>query len=140
MLVHTFDPSARQERQTDLLVQRQPGLQSKFLNSQGYMEKSCPKTPPNPQRKESIVLPGPGSAGLELWHSRGRERKSIRSRGQLELPSKFKATQSCMERRLQRNKRSTQTHRLAARMEACNLLRPQNPPRPNTPLEELLDS
>jgi hypothetical protein len=36
-------PALKRQRQMDLWVQGQPGLQSKFQDSQGYTEKPCVK-------------------------------------------------------------------------------------------------
>jgi hypothetical protein len=42
VVVHAFTPSTdRRQRQADLWVEGQPGLQSKFQDSQGYTEKPC---------------------------------------------------------------------------------------------------
>ena len=38
-------PALTRQRQTDLQVQVQPGLQSKFQDTQGYTEKPCLKKP-----------------------------------------------------------------------------------------------
>jgi hypothetical protein len=36
-------PALRKQRQADILVRGQPGLQSEFQDSQGYTEKPCLK-------------------------------------------------------------------------------------------------
>jgi hypothetical protein len=43
-------PALRKQRQVDLQVQGQPGLQSEFQGSQGYTEKPCFEKP-NPNLK-----------------------------------------------------------------------------------------
>ena len=41
MMAHAFNPSTWRQRQVDLCVQRQTGLQSEFQDSQDYKEKPC---------------------------------------------------------------------------------------------------
>jgi hypothetical protein len=43
-------PALVRQRQVDFLVQGQPDLQSKFQDSQGYTEKPCLKTLPQPPK------------------------------------------------------------------------------------------
>jgi hypothetical protein len=41
MVAHTLVPGLRRQRQVDLWIRDQPGLQSEFQDSQGYTEKPC---------------------------------------------------------------------------------------------------
>jgi hypothetical protein len=45
-------PALRRQRQGDLWVQGQPGLQSEFQDSQGYTEKPCLK---KPKKKKNAI-------------------------------------------------------------------------------------
>jgi hypothetical protein len=40
-VAHTFNSSNGRQRQADIWVRGQPGLQSEFQDSQGYTEKPC---------------------------------------------------------------------------------------------------
>ena len=44
-------PALRSQRQADFWVWREPGLQSEFLDSQGYTEKRCLEKPQQQQNK-----------------------------------------------------------------------------------------
>jgi hypothetical protein len=53
-------PAFRRQRQVDFRVRGQPGLQSKFQDSQGYTEKPClekPKEKTNKQTKKTKTKP-----------------------------------------------------------------------------------
>jgi hypothetical protein len=53
MAVHTFNTSTREaEAGESLEVEGQPGLQSKFQNTQGYKKKPCLKSPTSPFQKK----------------------------------------------------------------------------------------
>jgi hypothetical protein len=43
VVAHAFNPSTWRQRQADLWVQGQPGLQSEFQETQGFTEKPCLK-------------------------------------------------------------------------------------------------
>jgi len=52
VVVPAFNPALRRQRQVDLRVPGQPGLQSEFQNSQGYPGKPCLKNPKNPKQNK----------------------------------------------------------------------------------------
>ena len=53
MVVYVFNPSTWEaDAGVSLFVQSQPGLQSKFQNSQGYTEKPCPEKQNKTNKKE----------------------------------------------------------------------------------------
>jgi hypothetical protein len=53
VIAHVFNPSTREaQRQADFWVQGQPGLQSEFQDSQGYIEKLCLKKTKNKTKKK----------------------------------------------------------------------------------------
>jgi hypothetical protein len=58
-------PALRRQRQADFWVRGQPGLQSKFQDSQGYTEKSCLEPPP-PQKKSQPTNQNPKSMADRL--------------------------------------------------------------------------
>jgi hypothetical protein len=53
MVAHTFNPALGRQRQADFWVRGQPGLQSKFQDSQGYRETLSRKT----KTKKKLVSP-----------------------------------------------------------------------------------
>ena len=56
-MAHAFTPSTQKaERQADLRVRGQPGLQSKFQESQGYIEKPSLEKPNQTTNKQTKIL------------------------------------------------------------------------------------
>jgi hypothetical protein len=49
---HTCSPNTQKQRQEDLRVQGQPGLQSEFQYSQDYIEKPCLRKQTNKELKK----------------------------------------------------------------------------------------
>jgi hypothetical protein len=47
MVAHAIIPAFGRQRQADFWVRGQPGLQSEFQDSQGYIEKPCLETNKN---------------------------------------------------------------------------------------------
>ena len=54
MTIHTFDPSTQKAEQVDLWVRGQPGLQSKFQDSQATQRTLCLKKQ-NKQNKKALT-------------------------------------------------------------------------------------
>jgi hypothetical protein len=67
MVVQTFNPALKRQRQVDLWVQGQPGLQSEFQDSQGYTEKFCLKKKKNSNEKLNINLEVGSVNDEESW-------------------------------------------------------------------------
>ena len=77
-VTYAFNPSTQEaEAEGSLLVQRQPGLQSKFQDSLGYTEKTL----------TSKIRQREGE--------RGRERESLLTRSLSELPALWKGGTRC---------------------------------------------
>ena len=53
-MAHAFNPG--RQRQLDLWVQGQPGLQSEFQDSQGYTEKPCLEKAKKKKKKKKKTL------------------------------------------------------------------------------------
>jgi hypothetical protein len=56
MVAHTLIPELERQRQADFWVRGQPGLQSKFQDSQGYTEKPCLETNKQTNKKIQILV------------------------------------------------------------------------------------
>lgn len=63
-------PALGKQRQADFLVQTQPGLQREFQDSQGYIEKHCPRGKKEEEEKERKIktLLSLQFHMLILWH------------------------------------------------------------------------
>jgi hypothetical protein len=55
VLEHAFNPVLGRQRQVDFWVQGQPGLQSEFQDSQGYIEKACLEKQKNKQASKKVL-------------------------------------------------------------------------------------